>query len=182
MKELKVEKYKDKINLKIKLKSKIWQLLSFFLFIPFSGRLFNGYRNFILRIFGAEIGKGSIIYASAKVLAPWNLVVGDNTCIGPGVKLHLDKTIIGSKVTISQGTYLCSGSHDVNYFNTPFISEPIVIKDFAWVAAESFIMMGVTIGEGAVVGARSCVFKDVDPWTIIGGNPAKFIKKRNIKE
>ena len=67
MKELKVEKYKDDITLKNKLKSKVWQLLSYFLFTPFSGRLFNGYRNFILRIFGAEIGNGSIIYDSAKI-------------------------------------------------------------------------------------------------------------------
>lgn len=182
MKTLKIERYKDKITLKNKIKRKVWLLLSYILFRPFSGRLLSNYRNFILRVFGAKIGKGSIIYASAKIPAPWNLSVGDVSCIGPKVELHIDKVIIGSKVTISQRTYLCSGSHNVNFLNTPFISAPIVIENFAWVAAESFIMMGVTIGEGAVIGARAAVFKNVEPWTIVGGNPAKFIKERIIDE
>jgi putative colanic acid biosynthesis acetyltransferase WcaF len=182
MSNSKIEKYHDVIPLSDKIKRKIWLLLYFILYRPFSGILFNSWRVLVLKLFGAKIGKGSIIYSSAQILAPWNLEVGEKSCIGPRVILHIDKTVIGSKVTISQGTYLCSGSHDVNYLNTPFISAPIIIKDFAWVAAESFIMMGVTIGEGAVIGARACVFKDVEPWTIIGGNPAKFIKKRNIKE
>jgi putative colanic acid biosynthesis acetyltransferase WcaF len=60
--------------------------------------------------------------------------------------------------------------------------KPIVVADKAWVAADAFIGMGVTIGEGAVVGARAAVFKDVEPWTVVGGNPAQFIKKRVIKE
>ena len=57
-----------------------------------------------------------------------------------------------------------------------------MIRCKVWVAAEAFIGMGVIIGEGAVVGARACVFKNVEPWTVVGGNPAKFIKKRIIKE
>lgn len=182
MENFKIEKYRDRISFANKLKRKFWLIISYFLFKPFSGRFFDKYRNFILRLFGAKIGKGSIVYASANILAPWNLSIGEISCIGPNVELHIDKIIIGSKVTISQRTYLCSGSHDINYLNTPFISAPIIIEDFAWVAAESFIMMGVTIGKGAVVGARSAVFKDVEPWTIVGGNPAKFIKKRIIKE
>lgn len=180
MSDIKIEKYKDKITVTNKIKRKIWSLFYYVLFRPFSGRLFIRWRNLILKIFGAKIGSGSIVYASSFVLAPWNLVLGKETCIGPNVKFHIGKTIIGSKVTVSQGTYLCSASHDVSYINVPFVSQPIIIKDFAWVAADCFIMMGITVGEGAVVGARASVFKDVAPWTIVGGNPAKFIKERII--
>jgi putative colanic acid biosynthesis acetyltransferase WcaF len=177
-----IEKYQDSIPISNKIKRKLWLIFYYILFRPFSGKIFIKWRNFVLIIFGAKIGRGSIIYSSAKVLCPWLLIVGDNSCIGPNVKFHIDKTIIGSKVTISQGTYLCSGSHDISFLNTPFISKPIIVEDFAWVAAECFIMMGVTVGKGSVVGARSSVFKNVDPWSIVGGNPAKFIKKRIIND
>ena len=62
-----------------------------------------------------------------------------------------------------------------------YAKKPLILCDRSWVAADAFVGMGVTIGEGAVVGARSAVFKDVEPWTVVGGNPAKFIKKRIIK-
>ena len=178
--ELQVEKYIDNIPITNKIKRKVWDLISLFLFRPFSGRIFNAWRNFILRLFGARIGKGSVVYASAKIPAPWNLELGNISCIGPYVELHIDKVVIGSKVTISQRSYLCSGSHDITKLNTPFISAPIIIEDYVWIAAESFIMMGTKIGQGAIIGARSAVFKDVEPWTVVGGNPAKFIKKREI--
>ena len=180
MEKLKFEKYIDNISFSNKVRRKIWQLISLIFFRPFSGRFFIPWRNFILRLFGAKIGNGSVVYASAKILVPWNLRIGEKSCIGPQVELHLDKTIIGSKVTISQRAYLCSGSHNIDSLNLPFISKPIIIEDFAWVGAESFIMMGVTVGKGAIVGARAAVFKDVTSWSVVGGNPAKFIKKRDL--
>jgi putative colanic acid biosynthesis acetyltransferase WcaF len=182
MKNEAIPKYIDNISKKNKFARMFWAIVSFFLFRAFGTRFFNGWRVFLLRLFGAKIGKGSVIYSSVRILAPWNLEIGDRTCIGPGVKFHIGKVMIGSGVTISQWAYLCTGSHDIHSVNKPFISKPIIIKDFAWIAAEAFIMMGVTIGEGAVVGARAAVFKDVEPWTVVGGNPAGFIKKREIIE
>ena len=105
------------------------------------------------------------------------MTLGSYSALGPAVKLHFGETIIGNKVTISQRTYLCSATHETTSINTPFIAGTIVIKDFAWVAAEAFIMSNVTIGEGAIVGARAAVFKDVEDWAIVGFNPDKFIKK-----
>ena len=87
-----------------------------------------------------------------------------------------------TKVCISQGAYLCTASHDIMDKNNPLITAPIHINSFAWIASDAFIGMGVTVGEGAVVGARAAVFKDVEPWTVVGGNPAKFIKKRIIQD
>jgi len=172
--------YKDTISKADKIKRLIWRIISLFFFKPFSLPVFNAWRIFLLRLFGAKIGKGCVIYSSAYIPSPWNLIIGDKTAIGPQVQLHIGKTIIGNKVTISQRTYLCSATHETNSINTPFIAGVIVVKDYAWIAAECFIMSNVKIGEGAVVGARAAVFKDVDDWTIIGGNPAKFIKKREV--
>lgn len=175
-------KYVSPFSRKNKFYRLLWQIVSLFLFRPFSLTIFNGWRVFLLRLFGAKVGKGSIVYSSTLIPQPNSLTMGTLSCLGPKVKLHMGEIVIGSKVTVSQGSYLCSGSHDIEYINKPFISKPIIINDFAWIAAEAFVMMGVTIGEGAVVGARAAVFKDVEPWTIVGGNPAKFIKNREIKD
>ena len=88
---------------------------------------------------------------------------------------------LGANSTVSQGAYLCTASHDISDPLNPLITAPIVIEDQAWVAAGAFVGMGVTIGQGAVVGARAAVFKSVEPWSVVGGNPAKFIKQRIIK-
>jgi putative colanic acid biosynthesis acetyltransferase WcaF len=178
-----MEKYKEtNIPLRARIKQKLWSIVSFFIFRPFSGFFFNRYRVFVLKSFGAKIGKGSIIYASVFIPAPWKLKTGMLCCLGPSVKLHIDETVLGDKVTISQGAYLCSGTHNISYKNKPFTSAPIFINSYAWVAAEAFVGPGVMVGEGAVVGARAAVFKDVDDWSVVGGNPAKFIKKRVLKD
>lgn len=180
-KNIKIEKYVNTFSTKEKLYRLVWSVVYTLFFRFFGSPFLNGWRIFLLRLFGAEIGKGSVVYSSVKILKPNSLKMGEFSCLAPDVKLHLDKTIIGTKVTVSQGTYLCNASHDISYINKPFISKPIIIHDFAWIGAEAFIGMGVTIGEGAVVGARACVFKDVEAWTVVGGNPAKFLKKREIK-
>ena len=83
--------------------------------------------------------------------------------------------------TVSQRTYLCTASHDIRSPRHEQTEKPIIIEDRAWVAAEAFIGPGVTIGEGAVVGARAAVFKDVEAWTVVGGNPAREIGKRVMR-
>lgn len=177
-----IPKYIDTIPKLDKLYRLIWRITSLFLFKPFSLPFCNGWRIFILRLFGAKLGEKCNIYASAYIPSPRNLTMGNLSTLGPEVKLHFGKTIIGNKVTISQRTYLCSATHKTDSINLPFVSGTIIIKDFAWVASESFIMTNVTIGEGSIVGARSAVFNDVNDWSIVGGNPAKFIKKRIVKD
>lgn len=176
------EKYQDNIPISDKFFRLAWRIIRLFLFSPFSLPWFNNWRIFLLKCFGAKIGKGCIVHSSAYIPAPWNLTMGNISCIGPEVQLHIGKTVLGSKVTISQRSYLCSASHEITSLNTPFISGKIVVEDYAWIAAESFIMMNVTIGEGSIVGARAAVFRNVEPWNVVGGNPAKYIKKRNIDD
>lgn len=174
------ETYVDNIPKIDKVKRLVWLSVSLVFFRPFGLPMFNLWRIFLLKCFGAKIDKGSVVHASTYIPAPWQLTIGKNTALGPQVKLHFGKTIIGSKVTVSQRSYLCSATHDINSLNMPFIQGTIIIEDYVWVAAEAFIMPNVTLKEGCVVGARAAVFKDVEPYTIVGGNPAKFIKKRII--
>jgi putative colanic acid biosynthesis acetyltransferase WcaF len=150
---------------------------------PIPRSLFSGWKRFLLRCFGAKIHKTSIVYSNARIYAPWNLEMDEYSCLAPEVDCYnVAKTKIGAHVTISQKSYLCTASHDISSRLNPLITAPIIINDQAWIGADAFIGMGVTIGQGAVVGAVSAVFKDVEPWTVVGGNPAKVIKKREIKE
>ena len=148
----------------------------------FSPRVCFSWRASLLRIFGAQIGKNVHIYNSATIYMPWNLEIGDYSSIGEYAFIYnLGKITIGAKTTISQRVHLCAGAHDYNDPILPLLKPPINVEDHAWVCADAFVGPGITVGEGAVVGARACVFKNVAPWTVVGGNPARFIKNRILK-
>ena len=151
-------------------------------FFRFSPRPFFSWRRFLLRLFGARIGKDVHIYNSATIYMPWNLEIGDWSSIGEDAFIYnLGKITIGNKTTISHRAHLCAGTHDYTDKTLPLLKLPIVIEGNVWVCADTFIGPGVLVGEGAVVGARSVVVKDIKPWMVVAGNPAIFIKKRVIK-
>lgn len=105
--------------------------------------------------------------------------MGPLSCLGPDVDCYcVDRVVIGARATVSQYSFLCTATHDYHDPLMPLVTAPIVIGEQAWVAADVFIGPGVAVGEGAVVGARSSLYKNVDPWTVVGGNPAKLIAKR----
>lgn len=159
---------------------RLWHLIWILFFMPTPSILFF-WRAFLLRCFGANIGKNVRIYSSAKIWAPWNLTMKDNSCLGRFVDCYcVDKIYIGKNAIVSQYSFLCTGGHDIRGLKLELVTSPIFISDKSWVAADAFIGPGVNIGEGAVVGARAAVFKDVKAWTVVGGNPARFIKKRVI--
>lgn len=161
----------------------IWYLVNHTIFRIFCyGRFFCKCRNLLLRTFGAIIDKEAYIYPTCEIFAPWNLTVG-RACIGPKTRLYnKGKIVIGNDCVISQGSYLCTASHHICSLMLPLKTADIIIKDNVWIAADAFIGPGVTIEKGAVVGARAAVFKDVAPWTVVGGNPAKYLKDRIIKD
>lgn len=166
-----------------RIKQLIWRFVNATIFRCLPGIPLRYVRNMLLRAFGAQIPLDSLVYSSCHIWAPWNLVVGRYACVGPDTTLYnKDKITIGDNAVISQGAFLCTASHDITDPHHALITAPITIKDRAWVASRAFIGMGVTVGEGAVVGATASVYKDVEPWTVVGGNPAKFIKKRDIRE
>ena len=143
----------------------------------------HAWRRFLLRAFGAKIGRGVHVHSSARIWAPWNLEMGDYSCLSFDVDCYSVAAIrIGSHVTISQYSFLCTASHDFEQPNMPLITAPIAIGEGAWIAADVFIAPGVTIGEGAVVGARSSVFNYVQPRVVVAGNPARLLKHRVLKE
>ncbi len=142
----------------------------------------SNWKRFILNLFGAKIEKGAIVYSGAKIYCPYNLIMKRGACLDMGVNCYNVSTIILEEdAVVSQGTFLCTASHDYTDPRHPLIGSPITLCKRSWVAAQAFIGVGVTVGEGAVVGARTAVFKNVEPWTVIGGNPAKYIKNRVLQ-
>jgi putative colanic acid biosynthesis acetyltransferase WcaF len=147
----------------------------------FSPRICFGWRRFLLRLFGASIGNHVHIYSSALIYMPWNLIIGDWSSIGEYVLVYnLGKITIGTKATISHRAHLCAGTHDYTRPDLPLQKLPIIIADQVWVCSDAFVGPGVVVGEGAIVGARAVVTKDVTPWTVVAGNPARLVKNRII--
>ena len=153
------------------------------LFFRFSPRPCFGWRRFVLRCFGAKVGANVNTYPSTWIYFPWNLTVGDWTAMGEEAFIYnLGPVTIGEKVTISHRAQLCAGTHDYKQPHLPLIKPPIVIRDQVWVCANAFVGPGVTVGEGAIIGACAVVTRDVEPWAIMAGNPARFVKKRVLDE
>ena len=141
----------------------------------------SSHRRFLLRLFGARVGIGVIIRPRVRVKFPWRLIVGDYSWIGEGVWIdNLAVVDIGSNACISQGAYLCTGSHDWSTPTFDLITKPIIISDGSWISANSTVGPGVKIGEGAVLGLGSTTSKDLDPWGVYNGSPAAFVKRREI--
>ena len=129
----------------------------------FSPRPCFGWRRFLLRCFGAKIGRSVNVYPSATIYFPWNLEAGDESAISEHVFIYnLGRVTLGSRVTISHRAHLCAGTHDHTKPDFPLLRPPIVIGSDAWVCADAFVGPGVTVGEGAIVGARAVAMKDVN--------------------
>ena len=149
----------------------------------FSPRPCFGWRRFLLRRFGAKIGKDVHVYPSATIYFPWNLEAADESAIGEQVFIYnLGRVTLGPRVTISHRAHLCAGTHDHTKPDFPLLRPPIMIGSEAWICADAFVGPGVTVGEGAIVGARAVVIKDVKSRTIVVGNPARESKKRDITQ
>lgn len=132
-----------------------------------------------LRIRGATVGHSSIIAPSLFNGTCSNLKVGNFCAIGR-VEFHLHATIaIGDKVIISDHVRLLTGTHDINSTDFPHICRAIVVSNYVWIATGATILPGVVIGEGSVVGANAVVTKNVEPYSVVAGNPAKVVSQRS---
>ncbi|OWK29104.1 putative colanic acid biosynthesis acetyltransferase [Sphingomonas mucosissima] len=142
----------------------------------------RGWRRLLLRLFGARVARTANVYGSVRVWSPANLVIGDHAAIGPGALLYsMGRITIGPHAIISQRAHLCAGTHDIEDAAFQLHARPITIGARAWVAAEAFVGPGVSLGEGAVLGARGCAMRDLAPWTVYGGNPAAILRERRIR-
>lgn len=141
----------------------------------------HGWRRLLLRLFGARLGRGVVVYGSATIWDPRNLEMAEKASLGPRVICYnMAKITLGAYAVASQGAHLCAGSHRTDDPNFQLISKPIAIGARAWIAADAFVGPGVTIGEGAVLGARGVATRDVPAWTIWAGNPARQIRTRPV--
>lgn len=173
------QQYENKLGRKHQVIRLVWMIVWGMCAAWLPRSLFSGWKRLLLRLFGARMAKTAIVYSSVKVYYPANLTMEEFSCLAEGVDCYNVAPIsIGAYATVSQKASLCTASHNIASNSHELITAPIRIGNQAWVAAETFVGMGVTVGDGAVVGARAAVFKDVEPWTVVGGNPAKFIKKR----
>jgi putative colanic acid biosynthesis acetyltransferase WcaF len=144
-----------------------------------SPQVLYGFRRWLLRRFGAQIGKGVNIRPSATLTYPWKVKIGDYSWVGDDVVIYSFADItIGNNVVVSQKGYLCAGTHDYRSKAFDIQSSPIVIQDNAWIASDVFVAPGVTIGEGAVVGSRSSVFTNLPGMMVCLGSPARPVRAR----
>ena len=156
----------------------LWWLFDALLFRP-SPQILFGWRRWLLRLFGAEIGKGVLIRPSVEITYPWKVAIGDYGWIGDNAVLYsLAEIRIGAHSVISQHSYLCAGSHDIESTSFGITEAPIIVGSQCWIASHVFVAPGVTIGDGTVVGARSAVFHDLPPASICTGTPARATRPR----
>lgn len=134
----------------------------------------SSHRVLLLRMFGAKIGRGVVIKPGVRVKFPWRLRVGDQAWIGEAVWIdNLADVQIGSHAVVSQGAYVCTGSHDWSKASFDLQVRPVVIADQAWVCARAVVAPGTNVGRGAVVGLGAIVSGTLSAWTIYRGNPAQ---------
>lgn len=149
----------------------------------FSPRPCFAWRSWLLRVFGARVGRDVHVYPSTRIYYPWMLEIGDESAIGEDALIYnLGKITIGKQVTISHKAHLCAGSHDYTDPTLPLLRPSINVEDQVWICAEAFVGPSVTVRVGAVVGARAVVVKDVEKWSVVAGNPAKKIKHRVLQD
>jgi putative colanic acid biosynthesis acetyltransferase WcaF len=157
----------------------LWSVAYHLLFRPSFRTMFR-WRATLLRLFGARIGPGCRIYAGAQIWAPWNLVCEDVVFIADGVVIYNPAPVVlRSHAILSQQSYLCGATHDYDDASFPMIWAPIEIGRYAWVAARACVQMGVHVGEGAVLGLGSIATRDLEPWTVYAGAPARKIRGRH---
>jgi putative colanic acid biosynthesis acetyltransferase WcaF len=164
--------------LRVRLAVGLWALVWLFLFRP-TPKPLTRWRLFLLRCFGARVTGRPFVDASVIVKMPWHLVLEDRATVGVRCEIYnLGPITLRERCTVAQQAYLCAGTHDFSLPNLPLVVGPIEVGADAFVCARAFVLPGVMIGEGAIVGACSVVTKDVAPWTVVAGNPARPVGHR----
>ena len=152
------------------------------LFVQCHWNPFSGIRIFLLRLFGAKIGKGVVVKPGVNIKYPWNLSIGNYTWIGENVWIdNLTHISIGNDVCISQGAYLLTGNHDFSKKTFDLMVKPITIEDGVWIGAKVIVCPGVTAESHAVLTAGSVATKNLAAYTIYSGHPAAAVKERSIR-
>jgi len=178
--DLSIFKVPDTFRGKSKVAIQLWWILQGTLF-AWSPQFLYGWRVFLLRLFGARIGKNVKIRSTVQVTYPWKVSIGDFSWVGDNCILYsLGDITIGSHVAIAHSVYINTGGHDYTKKAFDIFFKPVVIEDECWITNDVYVAPGVVIGKGTIVSARSSVLKDLPSGKICVGTPAKPIKDRNL--
>lgn len=161
---------------------RVWEVV-WTLFVRWLPKPFYRWHVLLLKVFGCKIHGHVFVAPTARVYAPWLLEMGRNSCLATRSEVYnLGPVKIGERVTIAQYVYVCNGTHDLSDPILPLLVGDISIEDDVFIGAKAIILPGLKVDTGTVIGAGSVLTKDTEPYEIYAGNPAKFIKKRIIKE
>ena len=163
-----------------RIKEGLWILCKCLFFLnPFPWP--SAFRVALLRLFGARLGTNVVVRSGVNISFPWRFVTGSHVWLGEEVFiLSLATVTLGSHVCISQRAFLCTGSHDWKSEAFDLKTQPIVVEDQVWIAAQAFIGPGTQIGQGSLVGAGTVLMKDVPPHSLAMGNPATIDPKPRV--
>lgn len=144
---------------------------------------YSGFKRFLLRLFGAKVGKGVVIKPCVNIKFPWKLSIGNHVWIGENVWIdNLDMVTIGNNCCLSQGAFMLCGNHDYKSSSFDLKVSPIVLEDGAWIGAKAIVCPGVTVGTHAVLSVGSVATKSLEPYSINSGNPAIRTNQRVIEK
>ena len=177
-----LSKFKSELSWQNKVVRLVWHVVWLIFFRPFP-RVGFAWRRVLLRLFGADVGAGVRVYGTARIYYPPHLKLADHAVLGDHVICYnVAPVVLGTSAMVSQYAHLCAASHDFTAEHMPLVTKPIHIAARAWICADAFVGPGVTVQEGAVVGARAVVFRDVLAWQVVAGNPATVMKTREVDE
>lgn len=160
-------------------KSFVWSIVRLTLF-RWSPPPLNGWRRFLLRLFGCKLHNSVTIAPSTSIEFPWNLNIAQNVVIAHCVIINcMGKITIDQDTLISQYAHLCAGTHDYTQRDMNILRCPINIGKNVWIAADAFVGPNVTIADGSLLAARSSAFHDLPPGQVCMGEPAKPIRPWN---
>jgi len=173
-------RYRNTLSIRNRLARGLWAVVHALLFRISPTPLF-AWRRLLIRVFGATVAQSARVYPSARIWAPWNLVMESGSCLGPEVYCYNVAPVhFGVDSAASFRAFLCTASHDIRHPERPLVTGPIRLEPGSYVFADAFVGMNVKVGEGAVVAARAVVVKDVAPYDVVGGNPARVIGRRDF--
>lgn len=175
-------RYSSPWSLKERLGMLAWIIVDACLCRP-SPKPLNGWRLFWLRRFGCKISGKPFVHPKSIIKIPWQLTLEDRCALAPHAEIYnLGHVTLKARCTVGQYTYICGGTHDLSDPMLPLQVGDIVIGVEAFIGAKALVLPGVIIGEGAVLGAGAVATKDLEPWTVYAGNPAKALKKREMRQ
>jgi putative colanic acid biosynthesis acetyltransferase WcaF len=148
-----------------------------------SPRPMHAWRSFLLRVFGATMGRACHFYPASRVWSPRMLRCADQVTLGDGAEIYNPSPLImGSHAIVSQNAYICGATHDYNDPAFPLYSLAMSLGAYSWVCARAAVSPGVNLGEGAILGMASVATHDLDAWGVYAGNPARKLKDRERRD